>query len=72
MNNGLQMAAGLLPEKPPMQKLKTLAEFERDYIETVICLCHGRIPEAAKILGISPSTLYRKRIHWNTETIQNF
>ncbi|MEZ5815355.1 MAG: helix-turn-helix domain-containing protein [Alphaproteobacteria bacterium] len=64
MNEKLQMAAGLPQEKSPPPKLKTLAQFERDYIEMVLHLSRDNIPRAAKILDISPSTLYRKRARW--------
>jgi two-component system repressor protein LuxO len=43
----------------------SLADIERDVIETTIDRCNGRIPQAAKLLGVSPSTLYRKRANWH-------
>jgi DNA-binding NtrC family response regulator len=64
MNEKLQMAAGLPQEKSSPPKLKTLAQLERDYIEMVLYLSRDNIPRAAKILDISPSTLYRKRARW--------
>jgi len=64
MNKGLQIAAGLQPEKKHLPKLKTLAEFERDYIQMVLHLNRGNIPAAAKTLDIAPSTLYRKCASW--------
>ncbi|MGG7565069.1 sigma 54-interacting transcriptional regulator [Rhodovulum sp. DZ06] len=39
----------------------TLAEVEEALIERTIARCDGSIPQAAKMLGVSPSTLYRKR-----------
>ncbi|MFN7983309.1 MAG: sigma 54-interacting transcriptional regulator [Vicinamibacterales bacterium] len=36
------------------------ARFERDYIAAVLQHQHGRIPEAAKVLGIQRTNLYRK------------
>jgi two-component system repressor protein LuxO len=41
-----------------------LAEVEREAIEEAVSLCDGNIPKAAAFLGISPSTLYRKRAAW--------
>ena len=41
-----------------------LAEVERRAIEAAIAACGGNIPRAAAALGISPSTLYRKRAAW--------
>jgi DNA-binding NtrC family response regulator len=36
------------------------ARFERDYIAAVLQQQHGRIPEAARVLGIQRTNLYRK------------
>lgn len=48
------------------------ARFEREYILAVLAQHHGRIPEAAKVLGIQRTNLYRKlralRIRRNVET----
>ena len=51
---------------PPGQarRIRPLAEVERDAIEEAVALCEGNIPKAAAFLGISPSTLYRKRAAW--------
>lgn len=38
-----------------------LAELEKKAIESAIDLCDGNIVQAAKHLGVSPSTIYRKR-----------
>ena len=43
---------------------KTLAKLERDIIEATIARCQGNVSEAAAALGVSPSTLYRKRAAW--------
>ena len=43
---------------------KTLAKLEREIIEATILRCQGNISEAALTLGVSPSTLYRKRSSW--------
>ena len=42
----------------------TLADVEREFIEMTIRECDGSIPRAARILDVSPSTLYRKREAW--------
>ncbi|WP_285671408.1 sigma-54-dependent transcriptional regulator [Paralimibaculum aggregatum] len=41
-----------------------LAEMERRFIEATIDACNGSIPKAARVLDVSPSTLYRKREAW--------
>lgn len=43
---------------------RNLADLERGFIEATIASCDGSIPRAARILEISPSTLYRKREAW--------
>jgi two-component system repressor protein LuxO len=45
--------------------IRPLAELEREAIEHAVELCDGNIPKAAAYLGISPSTLYRKRAAWS-------
>ena len=42
----------------------TLADVEREFIEVTIGQCDGSIPRAARMLDVSPSTLYRKREAW--------
>ena len=49
-------AEGILP----------LWETEKLAIEDAINSCSGNIPKAAALLGISASTIYRKRQHWET------
>ncbi len=46
---------------------RQLWQIERDAIEAAIIGCDGSIPKAAQKLGVSPSTIYRKRESWNTE-----
>ncbi|MBP7000846.1 sigma-54 dependent transcriptional regulator [Amaricoccus sp.] len=41
-----------------------LAEVERELIEATIEHCHGSIPRAARMLELSPSTIYRKLESW--------
>ncbi len=40
---------------------------ERDTIEAAIAACGGNIPQAAGLLEVSPSTIYRKRAGWNED-----
>ncbi len=42
----------------------SLATFEREFIEATIEFCDGSIPQAARLLDVSPSTLYRKKESW--------
>lgn len=43
---------------------KTLAEIERAVIEATVRAEGGSVPRAARVLDVSPSTLYRKREAW--------
>ncbi len=52
------------PANGTIQPLRTM---EKELIETAITRCGGSIVEAAKLLQISPSTIYRKRSGWNQE-----
>lgn len=47
------------------QRMLTLAEIERLAIEQAINIAGGNIPKAAALLDVSPSTLYRKKQHWD-------
>jgi len=47
--------------------IRRLADVERDYIEHAIRLCDGNILVAARKLGISASTIYRKKEAWALE-----
>lgn len=44
--------------------IRPLIEVEREAIEAAIAACGGNIPRAAVMLGVSPSTIYRKRLAW--------
>lgn len=46
---------------------RTLAEIERLVIEETIARHGGSVPKAARVLDVSPSTLYRKREAWNRD-----
>jgi two-component system, repressor protein LuxO len=45
---------------------RPLAEVERAFIEATIEHCGGSIPRAARMLDLSPSTIYRKLESWNS------
>lgn len=47
---------------------ETLADVERTFIEATIAEFEGSIPQAARALDLSPSTLYRKRDAWSKKT----
>ena len=47
--------------------IRPLWEVERRTIERAIEICDGNIPKAAAHLGISASTIYRKRMGWEAE-----
>lgn len=49
---------------------RELWRIERDAINSAISECGGSIPKAARRLGVSPSTLYRKRDSWQEQTRQ--
>lgn len=51
-----------LPKK--IENLSPLSDLERAIIENAIEICGGNIPKAAGYLGLSPSTIYRKRLGW--------
>jgi DNA-binding NtrC family response regulator len=48
--------------------IRLLWQVEKDAIEEAIRLCDGNIPKAAMLLGISASTIYRKRMTWESES----
>ena len=50
-----------------IDKILPLWQSEKKIIETAITLCGGNIPQAAKQLEVSPSTLYRKLQSWNAK-----
>lgn len=47
-------------------RVRPLAEVEREAIETALSAFGGHVPRAAAALGISPSTLYRKKLAWES------
>jgi two-component system repressor protein LuxO len=76
LHDGEWVEAAMLPLRPAApaagpaavanaaRLIRPLAEIEREAIERAVELCEGNIPKAAAHLGISPSTLYRKRAAW--------
>lgn len=64
--NMLSLAPSPLTAPAPSQlpDNRELWQIERDAIECTIAACGGIIPKAAKILAVSPSTIYRKRESW--------
>lgn len=47
----------------------TLAEAERKLIEATLARHNGSVPKAARVLDVSPSTLYRKIEAWNAQAL---
>ncbi len=41
------------------------ADIERDIMEAAISHCGNSIPKASEMLGLSPSTIYRKKENWD-------
>ncbi len=57
---GLAAAAGFSGFDSPSE-IRPLREVEQEIIEKAVKTCGGNIPRAARLLGVSPSTLYRKK-----------
>lgn len=55
------------PDSPTVDSLLglTLAEAERRLIEATLARHNGSVPKAARVLDVSPSTLYRKIDAWS-------
>ncbi|CAO1650782.1 sigma-54-dependent transcriptional regulator [Parasphingorhabdus sp. NYA22] len=47
----------------------TLDQIEQVVVERAVRSCNGSLTKAAQKLGVSPSTLYRKREKWNTSSL---
>lgn len=50
------------------QDIEPLAVIEQRYIERGIAACGGNISKAAALLGVNPSTLYRKKRSWPSQS----
>lgn len=60
-------AVAAAPGAPRVDELvgRTLAEAERMLIEATLVRVNGSVPKAARMLDVSPSTLYRKMEGWS-------
>ena len=47
-----------------IEDIRPLRQIEMEAIERAIELCSGNVSYAAKLLGVSPSTIYRKKPNW--------
>lgn len=65
----LAIAAGeSAPASRPLRtNIKALSLMEREIIEQAIDQCDGNVVNAAKLLDVSPSTLYRKIEKWENQ-----
>lgn len=74
MTSGSGLAPPSAPEKPlvSLDGLvgRTMAEIERLVIEETISRHNGSVPKAARVLDLSPSTIYRKRESWMKEAAE--
>jgi DNA-binding NtrC family response regulator len=52
---------------PACDAIRPLRAVERELIEAAIARCDGNVVEAAMMLKINPSTIYRKRSGWCQE-----
>lgn len=52
------------------QAIRPMWLVEKETIEQAIAHCDGNIPQAATLLELSPSTIYRKRLAWAAATAQ--
>lgn len=59
-NSGAKLDAGSVE----ISLDQPFAAMERTLIEAAIAECNGSIPRAADMLGLSPSTIYRKKEGW--------
>ena len=57
LGGGMEKQLGLLPDR-------VRAEIERMVIEATLARHNGSVPKAARVLELSPSTLYRKIEGW--------
>ncbi len=55
------------PEKKSSSEIRPFWLEEKEIIERAIAICNGNIVVAAVRLGISPSTIYRKRLGWQKQ-----
>ncbi len=55
-------------DNTPQPPVRPLREIEKQVIESAISRCGGNIAQAAAMLEISPSTIYRKKAEWGEES----
>ena len=60
----LGLPGGPADRQPGNGAIRPLWQIEKDAIEHAIAACQGNIPKAAVLLGISASTIYRKKQTW--------
>jgi len=62
----LTKAEAILMDVPQGEgDIRPLWQMEKDVIEAAIDACDGNVPRAAACLGISASTIYRKKMTWD-------
>lgn len=49
----------------PEEMVRPLADVEREVVERAVNICDGNVPKAATLLGVSASTIYRKKAVWD-------
>lgn len=62
-----EKADGIDPQRPEARMIRPLWQVEKEAIEQAIAAADGNIPRAAALLGISASTIYRKRLAWEAD-----
>jgi len=55
-------------KKKPENVIRSLKEVEQEAILQAVELCDGNISKAAFLLGVNPSTIYRKRQSWSVSS----
>ena len=66
-------AAPSAPDPEPVRRpvseadIRPLEDVEREAIEQAVDICDGNIARAATLLGVSPSTIYRKKQVWEAK-----
>lgn len=66
-SGGMGESASVEETPPAPRPIRPLWQVEKETIEEAVAACDGNIPRAAQLLGISPSTIYRKRMAWEAE-----
>ncbi|WP_417513109.1 sigma-54-dependent transcriptional regulator [Minwuia sp.] len=66
--SGQALPASEIPARPKTESdIRPLEDVEREAIEEAIDICRGNIARAASLLGVSPSTIYRKKQGWDEQ-----